>query len=519
MNKIEASAKVLVGFCRSDCSCRNAETGSTTETNCLARYNPRMKPTGRILLCSFLFLLLLSLGRSPHVVARQSSDASVSRTMRVDYYHNGNAKEQWFSLDRIVLEPLPWPGNPRKAIDDTQMGNYRFEVREHAGGRLVYSRGFNSIYGEWRETDEAKNANRSFSESLRFPTPSVPVDISLQERKDERYVEIWKTSVDPADKFIDTSRPASPGALIELQKSGPSSDKVDLLVMGDGYTADERGKFETDAKKFIETLFATSPFKEHRQDFNVWGLCPPAAESGISRPSTGIHHRSPLGTTYDTFDSERYILTTENRAMRDAASFAPYEFVEILVNGKTYGGGGIFNLYGTVAIDNAWANYVGVHEFGHHFAGLADEYYTSDVAYNSETKRKEPWEPNVTALLDPANLKWKDLVENGTPLPTPWKKTEFEEFEKGIQAERRKLRADRRPETEMEELFRREREKEEALFRDDQYPSKVGAFEGANYEAKGYYRPEENCIMFTRHTKFCRVCSRAIERIISMYSN
>ncbi len=440
------------------------------------------------------------------------------RTLRVDYYHAGNAKEEWFSVDRTVLEPLDWPGNPAKAIDESGLGNYLFEVREKQTGKLLYSRGFNSVFAEWRETEEALHANRTFSESLRFPTPAVAVEVSLKERKGGSFLEVWKTVVDPKDKFVDRSQPSSPGALIELQKSGDPATKVDLLVMGDGYTVAERSKFEKDARRFLEKLFATSPFREHRKDFNVWGLCPPAAESGVARPSSGIFRRSPLGATYDTFDSERYVLTMENRTLRDVASFAPYEFIEILVNGKTYGGGGIFNQYATVAIDNGWAGYVGVHEFGHHFAALADEYYTSDVAYLPSATKTEPWEPNATALLDPANLKWKDLVAPGTPIPTPWAKDEFERFEAEIQKQRRELRAAGKPESEMEELFRKEREKEEELFRSEKYAGKVGAFEGANYAAKGYYRPEVNCIMFTRHDAFCAVCRRAIERVIGMYA-
>lgn len=438
--------------------------------------------------------------------------------MRIDYYHGGNSHDEWFTLDRTVLEPLEWPGNPDKAIDESQLGNYLFEVREQGSGKLLYSRGFCSVFAEWKITDEAQHTNRTFSESLRFPTPATPVEVLLKERTGKDFHEVWKTTVDPKDKFIDRSRPPSPGALITFQKMGDPAGKVDLLVLGDGYTAAERGKFKKDARRFMESLFATSPFKEHRKDFNVWGLCPAAEESGVSRPSSGTYRRSPLGATYDTFDSERYVLTTENRVLRDVASFAPYEFVEILVNGNTYGGGGIFNQYATVAIDNAWAGYVGVHEFGHHFAGLADEYYTSDVSYLSQEKRIEPWEPNATALLDPAKLKWKDLVEAGTPLPTPWSKDEFERFEAEIQKQRKELRAAGKPEAEMEELFRKEREKEEAMFRAEKYAGKVGAFEGANYEAKGYYRPELNCIMFTRYQHFCTVCQRAIERVIGMYT-
>ncbi len=466
-----------------------------------------MKRALGVFAASLLFSLLFSI-----------CSFAAPRTLRVDYYHTGNSHEEWFSMDRLVLEPLDWPGNLNKAIDESRMGNYFFEVRERGGGKLLYSRGFNSIFGEWKDTDEALHGNRTFSESLRFPCPEVPVEVSLKERAGNEFREVWKTTVDPKDKFVDRSRPPSPGALIELQKMGDPANKVDLLVMGDGYTAAERPKFEKDARRFLEALFAASPFREHRGDFNVWGLCPAADESGISRPSTGIYRRSPLGTSYDTFDSERYVLTTDNRVMRDVASFAPYEFIEILANGKTYGGGGIFNLYATVAIDNMWSGYVGVHEFGHHFAGLADEYYTSDVAYIAPEKKTEPWEPNVTALLDPAQLKWKDLVAAGTPIPTPWDKEEFEHFSSDIQKQRRQLRAEGKPEAEMEELFRRERQKEDVLLGSEKFAGKVGAFEGANYQAKGYYRPEIDCIMFTRYDKFCAVCRRAIERVIGMYT-
>ena len=375
------------------------------------------------------------------------------------------------------------------------------------------------MFGEWKTTEEALHANRTFSESLRFPTPDATVDVSLKERDESGvFHEVWKAAVDPKDKFVERGRPPSPGPLMELQKMGDSAAKVDLLVLGDGYTAAERPKFEKDARRFMEALFATPPFREHRADFNVWGLCPAAEESGVSRPSSGIYRRSPVGASYDTFGTERYILTTENRELRDLASFAPYEFIEILVNGGIYGGGGVFNQFATVAIDNQWAGYVGVHEFAHQFAGLADEYYTSDVAYLPPTHKTEPWEPNVTALLDPAKLKWRDLVAAGTPVPTPWDQEKYDSFERNIQKERKELRAAGKPEAEMDALFRQERAKEDALLGSQKYAGKVGAFEGANYEAKGYYRPEIDCIMFTRHQTFCVVCRHAIERIIAMYT-
>ncbi|MGB7844216.1 MAG: IgA Peptidase M64 [Candidatus Acidiferrum sp.] len=445
--------------------------------------------------------------------------AGASRTLRVDNYHTGNAHEEWFSLDRVVLEPLEWPGNPHHAIDETHLGNYMFEVRERSSGKLLYSRGFNSVFGEWKTTEEALHANRTFSESLRFPGPETPVEVSLKERTGDDFREVWKAVVDPRDQFVDRSRPPSPGPLMELQKMGDPAGKVDLLVVGDGYTAAERGKFEKDARRFMEFLFTASPFREHRSQFNVWGLCPVAGESGISRPSSGIYRRSPVGASYDTFGTERYILTAENRALRDVASFAPYEFIEILVNGKTYGGGGIFNQFATVAIDNPWSGYVGVHEFAHHFAALADEYYTSDVAYLPPEHKSEPWEPNVTALLDPANLKWRDLVTPGTSIPTPWDKEQFDRFERDIQKQRKELRAAGKPEAEMDALFRQERAKEDAMLGAQKYAGKVGAFEGANYDSKGYYRPEVDCIMFTRQKSFCAVCRRSIERIIAIYAD
>ena len=440
-------------------------------------------------------------------------------TMRLDFYHSGNAAQELFSVERVVIEPLPWAGNPRRAIDESNLGKYLFEVRDQKTNRLLYSRGFASIYGEWETTDEAKIANRTFHESLRFPAPAAPVQVLLKKRDARNaFREIWATTVDPRDIFVSNAKLSAPARLLEIEKNGDPSTKVDLLILGDGYTAAESGKFERDARRLVEILFQTSPFKERRRDFNVWGLCPPSAESGISRPSTGVHRDSPLGTTYDAFGSERYVLTFDNRSFRRAASFAPYDFVEILVNNRTYGGGGIFNLYSTVAADSLWSPYVFVHEFGHHFAGLADEYYTSAVAYAPATERVEPWEPNVTALLDPKNLKWLDLVSPDTPLPTPWDKEAFEKYSREIQARRREIRSQRRPEQEMDALFTEELAHEKNMFAREKYANRVGAYEGANYEAKGFYRPQVDCLMFTRTDTFCAVCRRAVERVVDMYS-
>lgn len=445
--------------------------------------------------------------------------ADPPRTFRVDFYHTGNATQELFSLDKVVVEPLPWPGRLDKAIDDLNLGNWFFEVADKESKKVLFSRGFDNVYGEWVTTAEAKTMSRTFHESLRFPAPDAPVQITVRKRDAEnKWKDAWTLSVDPKDIFIDKSVPDSPGDLIEIEKNGPSAEKVDLLLLGDGYTAAERKKFIGDAKRLSDALLSTSPFKERRKAFNVWGLCPPARESGISRPSSGVHRANLLGCSYDAFGSERYILTFDNKALRRAASFAPYEFVEILTNTRTYGGGGIFGQYSTAAADSVWAPYLVIHEFAHHFAGLADEYYTSPVAYAPATNRVEPWMANVTSLRDPAKLKWKDLVDGKTPLPSSWRKEDYERQAREFQRKRAQLRKDGRPESEIDALFEEQQRVEDRMLSSEKLAGKVGAFEGANYEATGFFRPSVNCIMFTRSKEFCPVCKRELERVIDFYS-
>jgi hypothetical protein len=445
-----------------------------------------------------------------------SAAAAVPRTLRVDYVHSGNATQEQFALDAIVQEG-PWPGAPERGLDDTNLGKYLFEVIDPATNRVVYSRGFSSIYGEWETTGEAKDLHRAFHESLRLPEPASPVQVVLKKRDGRNlFRELWSLRVDPKDPAIDRSGPPKGVKAWAVMQNGASQDKVDLLLMGDGYTASEMEKWHQDARRLSEILFSQPPFRERRRDFNVWAVDTPSEDSGVSRPSDGVYRRAALGSAYDAFGSERYVLSFDNKKMRDAASAAPYEFVEIIVNDRKYGGGGIQGLYATVSADNAFTPYVFVHEFGHHFAGLADEYYTSSVAYEAGAERREPWEPNVTA--DPQASRWRDLIAAGTPLPTPWDKEAFEAAQKEIQARRRAIRAEKRPEAEMEALFREERETVTRLLGSGAHAGKVGAFEGAMYEAKGYYRPQTDCIMFTRdEVGFCAVCRRAIELVIYLY--
>jgi hypothetical protein len=440
-------------------------------------------------------------------------------TVRVDYTHSGNALSDQYALERVLIEPLPWPGNLAQNFDNTNRGQNRVEVADAKTGDLLYSRDFSTIFGEWRATEEANKISRGFHESVRFPKPDRPVRVRILQRDERNEFSVaWSVEVDTDAQDVIKKQGPAPARPIPIRVSGPSPQKVDLLILGDGYTQADMPKFEADARRLSQHLFEVSPFRERAHDFNVWAMAVPTQESGITRPSTGVHHASALGARYDIFGSERYVLTLDNRALRDIAQYAPYEFIEILVNNETYGGGGIFGQFSTAAASNEWANYLFVHEFGHHFAGLADEYYTSQVAYQSSGARREPWEPNVTALRDPARLKWKQHVQAATPLPTPWPKAEYEEYSRAYQKRRAALRAANRPESEMNALFREDLKRTNEIFSKAKYRNAIGAFEGANYETSGYYRPAMQCIMFDRSEQFCPVCQDGISDIIDLYA-
>jgi hypothetical protein len=489
------------------------------------RKTPRAATARRLLVTFAVFSLFLFAEKSSSLSSVSSSSAFdaafTRRTMRLDLFHTGGPKGEVFAVAGAgAVDDGPWAGSLTRLLDDTNLGTHFFEVRDPKTNRVLFSRGYSSMYAEWETTGEPKKASRTFPESLRFPWPKGPVQVVLSRRDAANVFQpVFTTVVDPAD--ANPAPRASAGKVWTVFESGPATDKLDLLMLGEGYAEKDLPKFHADVKKLVDLLFSYEPFKSRRGDFNVRALDLPSAETGVLRPDSRIFRRTPLSVQYGIFGSERYVLTYDERALREAASAAPYDFLEILVNDARYGGGGIYNDQATAAVDSSWAEYLFVHEFGHHFGGLADEYYTSDVAYETgaAADKPEPWEPNVTAHPERAALKWADLVEAGTPLPTPWEKETFETRSRAIQKTRRALVASGAPPSALDELFRAEAKDETALLGGMKWSGKVGAFEGAAYEAKGLYRSSADCIMFTRDSVgFCPVCRRAITRIIDTYS-
>jgi hypothetical protein len=462
-------------------------------------------------------VLLATLQLAP----RSDFDAHFTgRTLRFDYLHTGTAEREEIALGGLRLEG-DWPGSRTRLVDTTNLGKYRLEVVDPSTQTVIWSRGFASIYGEWETTGEAKETARAIEECQRFPEPRHPVQLVIEKRAaDGTFREIFARLVDPASRAIDRAPLAARGAVAALLENGPPHAKVDLLVVADGYAAGEQAKFEADARRLTAVLFDTEPFGSRKADFNARALFVASLDSGITDPRGGAWKRSAFGCSFNAFDSDRYVLTFRDRELREAAAQAPYDALILLCNVRKYGGGGIFNLWSTCAADSSEAAYLFVHEFGHSFAGLADEYYSSQVAYEDfHPKGSEPWEPNVTALLDPSTLKWRDLVDAATPLPTPWRKAEYDAKDLEYQERRAELAARKASDAEVEALMDQVKATTGPMLREDPWAGKVGAFEGAMYEARGLYRPEADCIMFTRNpSSFCRVCARAIERVIDHHA-
>ena len=416
------------------------------------------------------FIILIPLNVFPQINFDEHFE---NKTLRLDYYHTGDSVNDYYSFDELIEEPY-WGGSKVNLIDKFDYGKYEFIVKDEKSGEEIYTRTYSTLFSEWQTTDEAKKTTKSFSETvtLPFPKKSVVVEFYSRDRKNLLHKK-FEYKVDPKNYFIKKERVQQFDNFKVLYNGDPSI-KVDIVIIPDGYTKDEMQKFKDDCNKFSEYLFNTSPYKQNKDKFNIWAVESPSKESGTDIPADGVWKSTIANSSFYTFDSERYLMIVDNKNLRNLAANAPYDQIFVLVNSSKYGGGAIYNHYSVCSSDNKYSDYVFPHEFGHGFAGLADEYYTSDVAYQDFYPLDiEPLEPNITTLVD-FDSKWKDMVDTDTPIPTPDEKI---------------------------------------------YSNKVGAFEGGGYVAKGVYRPKQDCSMKSISVdNFCPVCQRAIQWIIDFYT-
>jgi hypothetical protein len=456
-------------------------------------------------------------------------------TLRIDTFHTGNASEEAVSLDHVYRQGI-WAGSRTHLIEPFGFGNYLAKVIDPASGTLLFSKGYDTYFGEYRTTPAAeKGVRRTYHESLLIPCPKTTVRLAIEARgRDGSLKEIFSTEIDPGAATVIRRPLETDVRVLEVLKSGDPHGKVDVAILAEGYTAKEEGKFRADLARFVKIFLAQQPYASRKDSFNIYGVFKPSQESGCDEPNWSSFKNTALNASFDSLGSERYLLIEDNRRLRDLAAHVPYDALLVMVNSPRYGGGGIYNLYCTFTSDNYWSTYVFLHEFGHTFAGLADEYYTSSVAYSEFfPKGVEPAAPNVTALVDPANLKWKALTTPGTLIPTPWEKADYDAMDLAYQKVREEFNAKiagakragaPRPEVEkvQEESDRLSREhasKVDAYLSRSAFVGQVGAFEGAGYASQDLYRPMVDCLMFTKGAKpFCKVCQQAVARVIGYYA-
>ncbi|MBM3284633.1 MAG: peptidase M64, partial [Candidatus Aminicenantes bacterium] len=459
----------------------------------------------------------------------------VDRTMRIDYFHGGDAKDAFITLDRVYDQGI-WAGSLKNLVDPFNLGRYAVKVYDAASGTLIFSRGFDSYFGEYKTTGPAlRGIKRTYHESVLIPYPRNRIVFAVESRDKENNLRpVFSTEIDPADITINRESLTSGVRIFQILRSGDPHAKVDIAIVAEGYTAAEEKELLADLKRVSEIFFSQEPYRSRPGLFNIYGVFKPSAESGCDEPSHGSFKNTVVGASFDSLGSERYVLTEDNRSLRDIAAHVPYDALVIMVNHSRYGGGGIYNLFCTFTVDNQWTDYLLLHEFGHSFAGLADEYYTSSVAYNEFYPRGiEPLEPNITALLEPENLKWKEVITPGIEIPTPWEKEEFDRMDMAYQKIRQEIneriaamkraaapRAEvEKAEQDSEKLSRDHAAKVDEFLRGSKFWEKIGAFEGAGYSAQGLYRPALDCLMFTKGAKpFCKVCEQAVLRVIQFYT-
>jgi hypothetical protein len=422
----------------------------------------------------FYFVLILFISISPKTFAQNTfSHWFENKALRIDYFLAGNNLSQNFYLDELKEEPY-WSGSHSYPIDTLDLGSYRVEVTDKETGTLLFVNGFCTLFQEWQTVEEAKWLNRAFEQVTRIPYPKnrVVVTFKYRDKGTGLFVELYQFEVDPQSIFINRL-PIAKYEVTPIVNNGNPNSKLDIAFIAEGYTADQMEKFIADVKKLTNYLFSQQPFSLHTGNINIWAIESPSDSEGPTNPGTGIWNSTATQSSFYTFGIDRYLTTTKYKRVMDIAANAPADIVYILVNTNEYGGGGIYNHYNVTTSNHALTQEVFIHELGHGLAGLGDEYFTSDVAYQDfYPLHIEPWEPNITTMVD-FGSKWADMISQSTPIPTPT---------------------------------------------NELYKNTIGVFEGGGYVSKGVFRPHIDCRMKSNEaTGFCPVCQRAIDRVICTY--
>jgi len=396
--------------------------------------------------------------------AQNYSDWFSEDVLRVDLMHAGDSDNELYFTENYILEQH-WAGAYTKLIDNTGYGDNFMEVYDSISQTLIYSRGYNNLFYEWQETAEAKNEKRSFEEVIRCPFPLKSVNIKLYRRqKDGELTQLLSFYVNPKSYRIQKDSKYNFNTE-KIWGDLPTNKVVDVVLIAEGYTKDELSVFKDDAKKLSQFLLDTEPFSQVKDQFNFWIVLSESEESGTDIPGDNIWKNTVVNSHFYTFGSERYLTSQSIKTIHDIASLVPYDQVYVLVNSEKYGGGGIFNYYNLTSAHHPKTPWVFIHEFGHGFAGLADEYVYGENAfedmYSTET---EPWQPNISTMAN-IESKWKNKLDKDTPIPTP----ATEEFK-----------------------------------------DKIGFFEGGGYVEKGIFRSYQSCEMKALKEGFCPICQEAI---------
>ncbi len=420
-----------------------------------------------------LATMLLTMPSS--MVAQNFEDYFVDKTLRVDYIFAGDKDKQMIAVDELNVMPR-WYGKKQRLSELPVEGNGQITVRDHHSGKVIYRNSFSTLFQEWLSEPEAAHATKSFENVFLVPMPKDTVDITLDLRNNRREIMTSLThQVAPTDILIHhKGQHTTP--YVTMQQAADTTKCIHIAYIAEGYTQKEMPIFLQDAKDATEAIFAHEPFKSMRDRFNIIAVESPSMESGPSIPAQGIWHNTALSSHFDTFYSDRYLTTLHLKDLHNWLAGTPYEHIIVLVNSDKYGGGGILNSYNLTTCHQEWFKPVVVHEFGHSFAGLADEYAYEEEQIPMYPHDVEPWEKNITTLVD-FHGKWEDMIKKGTKIPTPLSKKSNEAV------------------------------------------SKVGIFEGAGYSPKGVYRGVQDCRMRINETpEFCPVCKDALKQVIDFYT-